>query len=167
MLPDGCVFLVRDLLENCNAFRRCDGCDGCFGGFVDVRVQWRCKRERRYNAEHRCRRRRLAPSLPFRRLRCKMGAVMVSLGFTTPGSLIYYTVDGSTPNDEFELDCAAPFLVASNLTIKAIWRGAACSNVTSHDITLNIPSGDTGLVGRVLKFQRHECATRTRRYGSI
>ena len=70
------------------------------------------------------------------------GAVMVSLGFTTPGSLIYYTVDGSTPTTS-STRYTAPFLVASNLTIKAIAlaSGYLASNVTSHDITLNIPSG--------------------------
>src|SRR5579864_1706062 len=47
------------------------------------------------------------------------GAVIVSLAFTTPGSLIYYTVDGTTPTTS-STRYTAPFLVASNLTVKAI-----------------------------------------------
>jgi beta-glucanase (GH16 family) len=70
------------------------------------------------------------------------GAVMVSLGFTTPGSLIYYTLDGTTPTTN-STRFLAPFLVASNLTIKAIAQapGDTVSNVASQSFTPNIPSG--------------------------
>ena len=70
------------------------------------------------------------------------GAVMVNLGATTSGSLIYYTVDGSTPTTS-STRYTAPFLVASNLTVKAIAQAASdsVSNVTSQSFTLNIPPG--------------------------
>ena len=70
------------------------------------------------------------------------GAMLVSLGFTTSGSLIYYTVDGSTPTTS-STRYAAPFLVASNLTVKAIAQtaGDSASNVTSQAFAVNIPSG--------------------------
>ena len=46
------------------------------------------------------------------------GAVVVSLS-ATPGAAVYYTVDGSTPTAQSQI-YEAPFLVASNLTVKAI-----------------------------------------------
>ena len=70
------------------------------------------------------------------------GAMLVSLGFSTPGSVIYYTVDGSTPTTS-STRYAAPFLVASNLTVKAIAQasGYLASDVSSITFTPNIPSG--------------------------
>ena len=70
------------------------------------------------------------------------GAMLVSLGFTTPGSLIYYTVDGSTPTPS-STRYTAPFLVSSNLTVKAIAQasGYLASNVVSLALTPNIPQG--------------------------
>lgn len=69
------------------------------------------------------------------------GAVIVSLGSTTAGAAIYYTVDGSTPSS-FSQQYQAPFLVASNLTLKAIAiAGGTLSTVTSQAFSPNIASG--------------------------
>lgn len=70
------------------------------------------------------------------------GALMVSLGSTTPGSLIYYTLDGSTPTTS-STRYAAPFLVASNLTVRAIAQtaGYSASNIASLALTPNISPG--------------------------
>ena len=46
------------------------------------------------------------------------GAQIVSLASATPGATIYYTVDGSAPTTSSAV-YEAPFLVASNLTLKA------------------------------------------------
>jgi hypothetical protein len=69
------------------------------------------------------------------------GAVVVSLTAAS-GAAIYYTVDGSTPNTASQL-YEAPFLVASNLTVKAIAvvSGNAASSVASQSFLPNIPSG--------------------------
>jgi beta-glucanase (GH16 family) len=70
------------------------------------------------------------------------GAVIVSLTTTTSAATIYYTVDGSTPIATSP-QYFAPFLVASNLTIKAIATasGVTASNVTIQTFAPNIPSG--------------------------
>jgi len=70
------------------------------------------------------------------------GAVIVSLASATSGATIYYTVDGSIPSASSQR-YQAPFLVASNLTLKAIATaaGMADSTVTSKSFTPNIPSG--------------------------
>jgi len=69
------------------------------------------------------------------------GAVVVSLGVTTPGALIYYTVDGSTPTASSQ-QYQAPFLVARNLTVKAIAiAGVTSSTVTMQAFSPNIASG--------------------------
>ncbi len=70
------------------------------------------------------------------------GAVIVSLGFTTPGSVIHYTLDGSTPTTASQI-FQAPFLVSTNLTIKAIASASGYSDsaVTSQSFTPNIASG--------------------------
>jgi len=70
------------------------------------------------------------------------GAVMASLASATPGATIYYTVDGSTPSASSQ-QYQAPFLVASNLTLKAIAAAAGMANstVTSQSFTPNIASG--------------------------
>ena len=69
-------------------------------------------------------------------------ASLVSLSSTTAGAAIYYTVDGSTPtaaSPKYE----APFLVAANVTVKAISTasGMTTSTVTSQDFAPNIPAG--------------------------
>jgi len=69
------------------------------------------------------------------------GAVIVSLSSITAGAAIYYTVDGSTPSATSQ-QYQAPFLVASNLPVKAIAiAGGASSTVTSQAFSPNIPSG--------------------------
>jgi beta-glucanase (GH16 family) len=71
------------------------------------------------------------------------GAVVASLATTTSGATIYYTLDGSTPTNTSQI-YAAPFLVASNLTVKALAAdppGFTNSNVTSQSFTPNIASG--------------------------
>jgi beta-glucanase (GH16 family) len=69
------------------------------------------------------------------------GAVIVSLASTTASAAIYYTVDGSTPNASSQR-YQAPFLVASNLTVKAIAIAVGkSSTVTSQPFSPNIASG--------------------------
>jgi beta-glucanase (GH16 family) len=73
------------------------------------------------------------------------GAVIVSLTSNASGATILYTVDGSLP-DQYSsktLTYEAPFLVASNLTVKAvaIAPGDAASDATSQSFTPNISSG--------------------------
>ena len=70
------------------------------------------------------------------------GAVIVSLATTTSGATIYYTLDHTTPNASSQ-QYFAPFLVASNLTIKSIaaTSGDSTSNITSQSFAPNIPSG--------------------------
>ena len=70
------------------------------------------------------------------------GAMIASLASATPGATIYYTVDGSTPSTSSQ-KYQAPFLVASNLAVKAIATAAGMANstVTSQSFTPNIPSG--------------------------
>jgi beta-glucanase (GH16 family) len=70
------------------------------------------------------------------------GAVVVSLASATQGATIYYTLDGSTPVTSSQ-QYQAPFLVASNLTVKAIATasGVTASTVASQSYSPNIPSG--------------------------
>lgn len=71
------------------------------------------------------------------------GAVLVSLADPTPGAKIYYTLDGSAPTSTSQ-QYQAPFLAASNITVKAIASAAPAytnSNVASQTFTPNIPPG--------------------------
>ena len=70
------------------------------------------------------------------------GAVVVSLASTTTNATIYYSVDGSAPSTS-SLQYFAPFLVASNLTVKAIATasGQSASSITSQSFAPNIASG--------------------------
>jgi len=69
------------------------------------------------------------------------GAVIVNLASTTAGAVIHYTVDGSTPTGSSQR-YQAPFLVASNLILKAIAvAGGTSSTVTTQAFSPNIPSG--------------------------
>ena len=70
------------------------------------------------------------------------GAVIASLSDATANATIFYTVDGSTPTTASQV-YEAPFLVASNLTIKAIATasGHSASPVTSQAFSPNIAPG--------------------------
>jgi beta-glucanase (GH16 family) len=69
------------------------------------------------------------------------GAEIVSLAATTTGAIIYYTVDGTTPTSSSQ-PYEGPFLVAANLTLKAIAIAAGTSStVTSQTFTVNVQSG--------------------------
>ncbi|HEX4321060.1 MAG TPA: family 16 glycosylhydrolase [Acidobacteriaceae bacterium] len=69
------------------------------------------------------------------------GAQIVSLADGTSGAAIHYTVDGSTPTAASPV-YAAPFLVASNLTLNvyATLNGDKDSPVNSQKFTPGIPS---------------------------
>lgn len=84
-----------------------------------------------------------APSvLSFSDAALQNGAVLVSLATTTSGATIYFTLDGSTPSTSSQI-YEAPFLVSSNLTVKAIATasGDTASSVASKSFTPNIASG--------------------------
>jgi beta-glucanase (GH16 family) len=68
--------------------------------------------------------------------------MLVTLTSTTTGTTIYYTLDGTAPGAASQV-YEAPFLVASNLTVKAIAiaAGNTASSVTSQAFSPNIPSG--------------------------
>ena len=70
------------------------------------------------------------------------GAVVVTLASATAGATIYYTVNGSTPTASSQ-QYQAPFLVAANLTVKAIATaaGMSTSSAASQSFAANIPSG--------------------------
>lgn len=68
-------------------------------------------------------------------------AVIVSLASTTAGAAIYYTMDGTAPSAS-STQYFAPFLVAANVTLKAVAISAGTlSTVTSQAFSPNIPSG--------------------------
>ena len=81
-------------------------------------------------------------SVTFSTTAARNGAVIVSLATRTPKAKIYYTLDGSTPTAS-SMIYEAPFLVASNLTVKALAaaRGSANSGVASRAFAANIASG--------------------------
>jgi beta-glucanase (GH16 family) len=71
------------------------------------------------------------------------GAVIVTLADSTSGATMYYTLDGSTPNNTSQV-YQAPFLVASNITVNAIAAEAPAylnSNVATKAFTPGIASG--------------------------
>jgi beta-glucanase (GH16 family) len=71
------------------------------------------------------------------------GAVIVTLADATPGATIRYTLDGSAPTGQSQI-YEAPFLVASNMTLKAMataGKGYGGSSVASQTFSPNIPSG--------------------------
>jgi beta-glucanase (GH16 family) len=67
-------------------------------------------------------------------------SVLVSLASTTTGASIYFTLDGSTPTAASQI-YQAPFLVSTNLTVKAFASasGYSASPVTTQSFTPNIP----------------------------
>ncbi len=70
------------------------------------------------------------------------GAVVASLSTATAGATIHYTLEGSTPTSASQI-YEAPFLVASNLTVKAIatLTGAKDSEVATQTFKSNIAPG--------------------------
>jgi beta-glucanase (GH16 family) len=70
------------------------------------------------------------------------GAVVVSLSSATSGATIFYTIDGATPTSS-SIQYLAPFLVASNLTVKAIAAASdlGTSSVSSKNFAPNIVPG--------------------------
>ena len=70
------------------------------------------------------------------------GAVIVTLKSSTPGATVYYTVDNSAPTTSAQV-YEAPFLVAANLTVKAIASapGSSVSSVTTQAFAPNIAAG--------------------------
>jgi beta-glucanase (GH16 family) len=69
------------------------------------------------------------------------GAIVVTLASGTSGSTVYYTTDGSAPTTASQV-YEAPFLVASNLSVKAIAAaGGTATSVASQSFAPNIPSG--------------------------
>jgi beta-glucanase (GH16 family) len=73
------------------------------------------------------------------------GAVIVTISSTASGASLYYTLDGSLPdqNSSLTLPYEGPFLVASNLTVQAIAivPGDKPSTTASQSFKLSIPSG--------------------------
>jgi beta-glucanase (GH16 family) len=70
------------------------------------------------------------------------GAVIVALSDSTAGATVYYTLDGSTPTNKSQ-QYLAPFLVASNITVKAIGTltGDTDSKITTQAFSAGIASG--------------------------
>jgi beta-glucanase (GH16 family) len=70
------------------------------------------------------------------------GAEIVTLADVTGSATIYYTMDGSTPTTA-SMVYSAPFLVSSNLTVKALAVASGYSNstVASQSFSPNIASG--------------------------
>jgi beta-glucanase (GH16 family) len=70
------------------------------------------------------------------------GAVVASLSTITSGATIHYTLDGTTPTTSSQV-YEAPFLVASNLTVKAIatLSGSTDSSVVTKAFKPNIAPG--------------------------
>lgn len=84
-----------------------------------------------------------APTVvPVTNSKLQNGAVMVTLANAESGAQIYYTVDGSTPTVS-SAKYLAPFIVASNITVKAIAQNGAetASSVASQSFTANITAG--------------------------
>lgn len=69
-------------------------------------------------------------------------AQIVTITSSTPDAKIYYTLDGSAPTMSSPI-YEAPFLIASNLTVKAIAASEATSmsSVTTRAFSLDIPPG--------------------------
>ncbi len=70
------------------------------------------------------------------------GAQIVTLATATSGASIYYTLDGTTPTSS-STQYFAPFLLTSNVTLKAIGvlSGDTNSSVASQSVGSNVPSG--------------------------
>jgi beta-glucanase (GH16 family) len=69
------------------------------------------------------------------------GAVIVTLTPGTAGATVYYAVDGTAPTTASQI-YEAPFLVSSNLTVKAVAASpGSLSSVASQTFAPNVPSG--------------------------
>jgi beta-glucanase (GH16 family) len=70
------------------------------------------------------------------------GAVLVSLSDSTNGATIYYTTDGTTPGTSSR-QYFSPFLLASNVTVKAMATAVGYTNsaVASQSYSPNVASG--------------------------
>jgi beta-glucanase (GH16 family) len=70
------------------------------------------------------------------------GAMIVTLKSPTSGAIIYYTLDNSAPTSSSQT-YQAPFLVAGNVTVKAIAiaPGSPASSVTTQAFVPNIAAG--------------------------
>jgi beta-glucanase (GH16 family) len=81
------------------------------------------------------------PSPVFSTTKAQNGAIILRLTSPPPRAAIYYTTDGTIPTTSARA-YQAPFLVASNLTVKAITVvGRRSSPVNSFTYTPNIPPG--------------------------
>lgn len=71
------------------------------------------------------------------------GAQIVSLSDATSGATIYYTLDGIAPTVHATQYFATPFLVASNVTLKAMAArtGESDSGVLTQSLTAGVASG--------------------------
>ncbi|HEV2279539.1 MAG TPA: family 16 glycosylhydrolase [Acidobacteriaceae bacterium] len=85
---------------------------------------------------------RTAATPSFSTVAAQNGAVILTLNDSTSGAKIYYTTDGSTPTTS-SIRYLAPFLVDTNVTIKAIATatGYSSSAVASQTYSPNIASG--------------------------
>jgi beta-glucanase (GH16 family) len=87
----------------------------------------------------------LSPTPTISTTSAQNGAVIVTIFSTASGATLYYTLDGSLPdqNSTKTLTYEGPFLVASNLTVQAIAiaPGDAPSATASQAFKPNIPSG--------------------------
>ncbi|MCM1336137.1 MAG: chitobiase/beta-hexosaminidase C-terminal domain-containing protein [Candidatus Amulumruptor caecigallinarius] len=60
----------------------------------------------------------------------------ISISCSTADAVIYYTIDGSTPSASNGVRYSAPFIIASDITVKAIAiKGDKTSDVASKDVT--------------------------------
>ena len=85
---------------------------------------------------------RTAATPTFSTVAAQNGAVILTLKDTTSGAKIYYTTDGSTPTTS-SIQYLAPFLVDTNITVKAIATatGYSASALASQTYSPNIASG--------------------------
>ena len=69
-------------------------------------------------------------------------AVIVKLASSDAGAIIYYTTDGNAPTTSSQI-YEAPFLVAANLTVKAmaVASGKPASAIQASSFAASIPSG--------------------------
>lgn len=71
------------------------------------------------------------------------GAQIISLSDATAGATIYYTLDGTAPTANSTQYLATPFLIASNVILKAMATrtGASDSGVLTRNVAAGVASG--------------------------